>query len=157
PLLTRTLLERMALVGLLLLAGSWGLFALERHLGAGLDEARTVAATVFVVGQAFYLLNCRSLTRSFLSLGAFSNRWLIGGITVTLALQLMFAYAPFMQTLFSTRGPSPDAWLRILAVGACIALVIGAEKLLRRRRAAPARGGGRRTHHSPTPTERRTP
>ncbi|HWH15005.1 MAG TPA: HAD-IC family P-type ATPase [Miltoncostaeaceae bacterium] len=139
PLLTRTLLERMALVGVLLLAGSFGLFALERHLGTGLDEARTVAATVFVVGQAFYLLNCRSLTRSFLSLGAFSNRWLVGGVTVTLALQLMFAYAPFMQALFATDGPSADAWLRILAVGAGIALVIGAEKRLRRRGCRPPR------------------
>ena len=136
PILTGALIERIVLVSGLLLAGSYGLFALELHLGASVDEARTVAVNVFVVGEAFYLLNCRSLNRSFLSVGVFSNPWLVVGVAVTAVLQLLFTYAPFMQALFQTEGLSPESWARILAAGAAVSVVVGAEKLLRRRLAA---------------------
>jgi cation-transporting P-type ATPase F len=133
PLLGRALVERMALVSTLLLAGAYGLFELELHLGTPMDQARTVAANVFVVGEAFYLLNCRSLERSFVSVGVFSNRWVLLGLASTVALQLLFTYAPFMQALFDTEGLSPASWARIVMVGAAISLVVGAEKLVRRR------------------------
>ncbi|MCC6830663.1 MAG: HAD-IC family P-type ATPase [Thermoleophilia bacterium] len=138
PLLGATLIGRMALVSLLLLAGAFGLFELERHLGAGVDEARTVAVNVFVVGEAAYLLNCRSLDRSFLSVGAFSNRWLLTGLAVTAILQALFTYAPFMQALFRTEALSVESWLRILATGVAIALIVGAEKFIRLRLRGPS-------------------
>ena len=133
PLLSATLIERIVLVSALLLAGSFGLFELELHLGAPVAEARTVAANVFVVGEAFYLFNCRSLRRSFVSVGVLSNRWLVAGVLITAALQLGFTYLPVMQDLFDTRALGWESWIRILLVGAAVGLAVGAEKMVRRR------------------------
>ena len=51
---------------------NWGNGAGQAH---SLAEARTVAVNVFVVVEAFYLFNCRSLTRSCIAVGVFSNPW----------------------------------------------------------------------------------
>ena len=54
-------------------------------LGAGRrrsrwPEARTAAINVFVVGELFYLFNCRSLEHSMFRVGALSNHWVTGGV-----------------------------------------------------------------------------
>ncbi len=74
PILSRTLLIRILVVGLLLLVGAFGLFEWTLSQGASEAAARTAAANVFVFGELFYLFNCRSLTHSMFSLGIFSRR-----------------------------------------------------------------------------------
>jgi cation-transporting ATPase F len=69
PILDTALVWRIVLVSLLLLAGAFGLFLRELAQGNPLAEARTVAVNVFVVVEAMYLFNCRSLTRSALRVG----------------------------------------------------------------------------------------
>ena len=69
PLLSGELLARIALVSVLLSAAAFGLFEWELALGATDAQAWTVVSAMFIVGQAFYLLNCRSLTRSMWSVG----------------------------------------------------------------------------------------
>ncbi len=134
PLLTGELLGRILLVSALLLGGSFGLFEWAEARGVPLDEARTVAVNVFVVGELFYLFNCRSLERSMLHVGLFSNRWLIAGVTTTVALQLLFTYAAPMNSLFHSAPIDAQAWLRIIVVGVVIWGAVGLEKSLRRRR-----------------------
>jgi len=46
------------LVSAMLLGGSFGLFLWELETGASLEQARTVAVNVFVMGELFYLFNC---------------------------------------------------------------------------------------------------
>ena len=133
PLLTGELVERILLVSALLLAGSYLLFHWEESMGASVAEARTAAINVFVAGELFYLFNCRSLERSILSVGIFSNRWVIAGVATMVALQALLTYAPPMQRLFHTAPLGPGAWLRILAVGLVVSLTVGAEKWLRQR------------------------
>ncbi|NUQ78748.1 MAG: cation-transporting P-type ATPase, partial [Polyangiaceae bacterium] len=102
PLLTLDLVMRSDLVSLCLLAGAFGLFELELSRGASAAEARTVATNVFVAVETAYLLNCRSLVASFLRVGAWSNRWLLGGIAAMTALQMVFTYSPAMNRLFGS-------------------------------------------------------
>lgn len=141
PIITRELLGRFVLVAAMLIAGSFGLFEWERAHGASTAQARTVAANVFVIGELFYLLNCRSLERSVFRMGVFTNIWVNAGIAVTLLLQMFFTYAPPMQSLFQTAPIDAGAWMRIVAVGAAISCVTGVEKwlarVIRRRRDAP--------------------
>jgi Ca2+-transporting ATPase len=73
PILTRELISRIFLVGSLLLIGSFALFQWELAAGASLEEARTVAVNVFIVMELFYLFNCRSLSKSILKCGLFTN------------------------------------------------------------------------------------
>ncbi len=132
PILSRRLLLRIGIVGVLLLAGAFGLFEWALANGASEAEARTIAVNVFVCGELFYLFNCRSLTRSMFTLGVFSNRLLIGGVLLMIALQLMFTYAPFMNAAFSSTPIELAAWGPILLVGVTIYAVVGFEKWLQR-------------------------
>ncbi len=144
PLLTGELMGRIVLVSALLLGGSFGLFEWAQGRGMPIAEARTVAVNVFVVGEIFYLLNCRSLERSMFRIGAFTNPWVSAGIVTTIVLQALFTYAPQMHTLFHSAPIDAGAWARIVSVGLLVWAVVGTEKWLRRARsdrsAARARG-----------------
>ena len=81
PILTFPLFMRSAFVSILMLAGAFALFLWELQVERGtLAEARTVVVNVIVIVEGFYLLNCRSLTRSIFSVGLFSNLWLVSGL-----------------------------------------------------------------------------
>ncbi|QSA97880.1 cation-transporting P-type ATPase [Methylococcus sp. EFPC2] len=133
PLLTRRLVFRIFLVGLLLLAGAFGLFQWELAQGEPLAKARTVAVNVFVFGELFYLFNCRSLEYSMLHVGLFSNPWVIGGVSLMAALQVLFTYAPFMNLWFGSEAIGLEEWVLILAASWITYVVIGVEKWLGRR------------------------
>ncbi len=132
PLLTRTLVLRVLLVSALLVAGSWWLFEWEQASGASLAEARTAALNLFVVVEAFYLFSCRSLSRSALRVGVFSNRWIIVGVTAQAIGQIAITYLPAMNALFGTAPIGAAVWLRILAIAAGASLVVAVDKRLRR-------------------------
>jgi cation-transporting P-type ATPase F len=132
PLLTAPLVVRILLVSALLVGGTWWLFDWELARGATVAEARTAALNLFVVVEAFYLFACRSLTRSAWRVGFFSNRWLLGGLTVQVIGQVAITYLPVMNTAFSTAPISADVWLRIFALATAASIVVAVDKRLRR-------------------------
>jgi len=131
PLLTRELVMRIGLVGLLLLAGSFGLFKWELLHGSSVAAARTCAVNVFVFGEIAYLFNCRSLHHSMFRIGLFSNRWVLGGVGLMLLLQLLFTYLPAMNTAFGSQAIGREEWLLILAASLIVYLVIEFDKWIR--------------------------
>ncbi|WGS86655.1 cation-transporting P-type ATPase [Methylomonas sp. UP202] len=133
PILTKHLAFRICLVGVLLLAGAFGLFEWELSHGEPLAKARTVAVNVFVFGELFYLFNCRSLRYSMFKVGVFSNPWVIFGVLSMIGLQLLFTYWPTMQALFGSAPIGSEEWLLIVAVGWVIYAMVGLEKLIWRR------------------------
>ncbi len=134
PILTRVLIWRILIVGFLLLLGAFGLFKWELLGGALIAEARTVAVNVFVMGELFYLFNCRSLTKSVFEVGFFSNPWVFGGSAAMILLQMLFTYVPAMNTAFQSAPLGPASWVRILAVGSIVMVAVGIEKWFVRRR-----------------------
>jgi magnesium-transporting ATPase (P-type) len=132
-ILDGVLLQRILLVGLMLLVGAFGLFEWALSHGASVEQARTVAVNVFAVGQAFYLLNCRSLRWSMFRIGVFSNPWVWAGIAAMAVVQLAFTYLPIMNRLFHTAPISAGYWAAVVAVGLTIYGVMGLEKRLRPR------------------------
>ena len=98
-----------------------------------MEEARTVAVNVVIFVELFYLFNARSMTRSPFQLGFFSNPWAMGGAMLMALIQLLYTYAPFMNTLFSSAPLSLALWLDVLAVGLAAYILIEVEKSLRRR------------------------
>lgn len=133
PILDKVLILRICIVGFIMLVGAFGSF--EWALGQGLSDAaaRTVAVNVFVMVEIFYLFNCRSLTKSMLALGLFTNRWIVVGVATMMALQLAFTYLPLMNYLFHTAPIGWDAWWRILLTGVGAYVIVGFEKWLRRK------------------------
>jgi Ca2+-transporting ATPase len=137
PILTRVLIWRLLIVGFLMLLGAFGLFEYELACcGVSEAEARTVAVNVFVMTELFYLFNCRSLTKSVFEVGFFSNPWVFAGATAMILLQLLFTYAPAMNTAFESAPIGVASWLRILVAASVVMLIVGIEKWVVRRRAA---------------------
>lgn len=147
PILDRVLLRRILLVGLLMLAGSFGLFLLALERGQSLAEARSIAVNVFVMIEMAYLFNCRSLARPLWRVAPFSNPWVWGGAAAMLLLQSALTYLPVLQRVFGTAALGVQAWLEIAAVALAALSVIEGEKAWRR-----SDGGGGRT---PSPRLRR--
>jgi cation-transporting ATPase F len=135
PILSSALILRILLVGLIILAGSFGLFEYELGRGASVEEARTVAVNVVIFVEILYLFNARSLTRSPFQLGFFSNWWAIGGAVLMTLIQILFTYAPFMNRLFGSAPMRLMLWLDVLAVSLVAFVIIEIEKWIRRKRA----------------------
>ena len=138
PLLNQTLVVRILIVSALLIAGSFGLLTWELSHGESDAAARTVVVNVIVFGEMFYLFNCRSLTLSMFAVGAFSNRWLLVGVSLMAALQLAFTYVPFMNHAFGSEPIGISEWSLILATSTLILFVVGFEKWVRRRQSQRA-------------------
>ncbi|HYG77665.1 MAG TPA: cation-transporting P-type ATPase [Planctomycetota bacterium] len=132
PLLTYPLLMRTGLVSLMMLAGAYWLFFWELSMaGETIAEARTAVINVIVMVEVGYLFNCRTLNRTFFSIGLFTNRWAIVGALTMILAQLAFTYVPLMNRLFQTAPISPESWLRILLVAAAVFSVVEIEKWIR--------------------------
>jgi Ca2+-transporting ATPase len=143
PILSFELIMRTLLVGTLLLIASFGLYLYERRvLGATLAEAQTVATTVFVVLEATYLLNCRSLVRPTREIGYFTNVWVYIGIVAMMFFQMLFIYVPFMNTLFHSSPIGLMSWARIVGAGAILFIIVSIEKSIRFKAARRKAGRG---------------
>ena len=132
PILNRELIMRTGLLGLLLLAGAFGLFWwMFAVRNASIAEARTVAVNVFILGSIGYLFNCRSLTQSVWSIGWFSNVWLPVGVLAMVIFQLGFNYVPIMNQIFHSQPVDGLSWVAATAVAVAIYTIVGIEKWIR--------------------------
>jgi magnesium-transporting ATPase (P-type) len=115
-----------------MLAGAYWLFTWEMKVeGETIDAARTAVVNVIVLVEIAYLFNCRSLSHSAFSLGFLSNPWAVAGGLAMVAAQLLFTYAPVMNTLFHSAPLAAESWLRIAVVALAVFVVIEIEKWIR--------------------------
>jgi cation-transporting ATPase F len=131
PVLTKTLIGRIVIVGVMLCAGSFGFFEWAMQSGRSEAVARTLAVNIFVMGELFYLFNCRSLRFPFFKLGIFSNTMFWAGIGVMIVLQAAYTHLPFMNSAFHSRPLSLIDWALCMGVGIVIYTVIEVEKGIR--------------------------
>jgi magnesium-transporting ATPase (P-type) len=119
-LLGRELLLRVALMTPAIAAVSFGWFAWRLQQGLPLEVVRTETFTVLAMCQWFNVLNCQSATASALGPGLLRNRWLLGGLTLSVALQALVLYAPPMNALFHTVPLTPESLLPLLALASAV-------------------------------------
>ena len=67
--------------------------------------------------------------------GLFTNRSLLLGVAVMIGLQVLFTYAPFMNTLFASAPLNVTQWAPIVLLAILTFLVVEGEKALRARAA----------------------
>ena len=145
PILGRKLIFRVILVSLLMVGGAYSAYFGEQGLGSSQDEMRTAVVNVIVMVEAFYLFNCRSLTRSIFDIGLFANPAALGGFFVMLAAQLFYSYNPVMNRLFQSAPIAWDTWPRIAAAGLLVFVIVELVKAYERRGGLPTPAGrGRR-------------
>ncbi|MFP4487058.1 MAG: cation-transporting P-type ATPase [Campylobacterales bacterium] len=131
PILSKLLLRRVVYVGAMLVVLSFGVFwYVYEYSGGSIEQARSAAVTLFIVGQTFYLFNCRSMSLSMFKLGLFSNRWLLVGVLAMALSQLLFIYTPLMNTLFGTAPIGLSEWVLIFIGSMIIYSVVEIEKRL---------------------------
>jgi magnesium-transporting ATPase (P-type) len=134
PLLSPFLLWRVLVVSVLLAAAALGVFFYALGAGRDVETARTMVVNMFIVGEIFYLFNVRYLHMTSLTWrGALGTPAVLGAIAVLVVAQLVFTYAPFMQTLFDTRPLRFLDGALIVAVGAGLMFLLEGEKMLMRR------------------------
>jgi Ca2+-transporting ATPase len=120
-LVDRAMFGRIALMVTASVLATFGWFAWRVGQGVPLDLVRTETFTVLAMCQWFNVVNCQSATRSALRLGLLKNRWLLGGLALSVLLQLAVVYAAPMNTLFHT-VPLPPASLPPLVAAASLVL-----------------------------------
>jgi magnesium-transporting ATPase (P-type) len=106
------------------------------HGGGDLTQARTMAFTTLVLAQLFNCFNARSdRVSAFHHL--FTNPLLWGAIALSLALQVVVVYTPFLNTAFGTTPLDPSHWLLCVALASTVLWADELRKLIswgRRRR-----------------------
>jgi Ca2+-transporting ATPase len=113
----------------LIAAVTFGWFAWRLGQGAALEIVRTETFTVLAMCQWFNVLNCQSATASALGPRIVRNRWLLGGLTLSMLLQALVLYAPAMNALFHTVPLPPESLLPPLVLASAVLWVEEARKL----------------------------
>ena len=134
PLITRLLLMRIVFVSVLMMGASFWVFDWELSRGSSIEVARTAVVNMLVMGEIVYLFNVRRFTGNAFALETLrGNAVAIWVSLITLAMQLLFTYAPPMQKLFKTAPLDATAWTLIAALSLGIFAAVEAEKWLLRR------------------------
>jgi len=102
--------------------------------GAGIELVRTLIFTTIVLAQMFFVLSLRSSRHSVFQIGFFSNRALIGAVALTILLQFVVVYVPFMQAVFDTTALPLRELLLSFVLASLLFWVVEIEKWIRRRR-----------------------
>jgi Ca2+-transporting ATPase len=125
-LVDRGMLGRVAVMASAAVIATFGWFAWRLGTGAPLEVVRTETFTVLAMCQWFNVMNCQSPTRSVFGLGLLRNRWLLGGLALSVVLQWAVVYTEPLNQLFHT-VPIPPADL--LPMVAAASLVLWAEEV----------------------------
>jgi Ca2+-transporting ATPase len=122
--ITRSMWIGIFIVGIVMAAGT--LFVLDVSLPGGLIDgsgdlrhAQTMAFTTLVLFQLFNVFNARSDTTSAFT-RLFTNRWLWVALGLSVALQALVIYTPFLQEAFSTTSLSLRDWLLSVVVASSV-------------------------------------
>ena len=138
-LLSPSLLFRIAFVSVLLMGLTLVLYNWSIRHQADLAHARTVAINSLVVAEMVYLISCRSLTGSTLTLKSWlENGYALLAIFALLLMQLALTYLPFMHALFGTAAITLQDWLIITGSSLLLYLLMELEKHLTPRLFGPA-------------------
>jgi Ca2+-transporting ATPase len=131
-LLSRPLLERTVLVGIVLAVLAVGIFWYEITGGASLAYAQTAALSTMVVSMALFLGTCRSESRWVLGKNPLSNPLLFVGTLTAIAVHVGALHFGPTQVLLGVQPIALETWLRIAAIAPSVLVVAELHKYVRR-------------------------
>jgi magnesium-transporting ATPase (P-type) len=135
PIINGSELAFVLIVSFVIGGAAMGVFYSVAATGVDVDYARTEAVLMLALGQLAYLLNCRFMSRSSLTIDIFrGNRmvWISAGALIV--LQLLFTYVPIMNTLFESRPLTAISWLLPIVLSIAIFFAVEVLKAFFRRR-----------------------
>ncbi|HAV10840.1 MAG TPA: ATPase [Dehalococcoidia bacterium] len=131
--------ERVGLVSIVMAAIGFITYWELGHLALAADDrivigqAQTAAFMSVVAVHLGYVLTARSTLKSAFSINLLSNKWLLGGIVITVVTDLLIVYVPSLNGIFKTMPFPAHWWLFVLAGLLAGFLVPELEKFVRRR------------------------
>jgi len=144
----RLFFVRVGLVSIVMAAIAFIIFWTFGHLAIGattdpalltqaqklaLTQAQTAALMTVVLVHIGYIFTARSTFGSAFTFSPFSNKWVLGGVAITIIIDLMIVYTPFMNNIFRTAA-FPTSWWPYILLGLPVGFFIPElEKLVRRR------------------------
>ena len=131
-LLSRLLLERTLVSGVVMAAGTLFAFRWELNHGASESTAQTVALTTMVLFQVFHVGNSRTERQSVFRRSPLSNPFLFLSSAGALAVHVFAIYFPPVRYVLRFEPIPPDVWLGILPLAATVLLAVELDKWLRR-------------------------
>jgi magnesium-transporting ATPase (P-type) len=133
-LLSGEMLSRVALMTPVIALSTFGWFVWRQAQGIPYELVRTETFTVLAICQWFNVLNCQSATRSALRLGILANPWLLGGLSLGIALQAAVLYWAPLNQLFHTMPIAPRDLMPLVAVASLVLWAEEGRKLIVRMR-----------------------
>lgn len=127
-------LRYVVVVSVLIGAATLAVFFVQRESGASTAVAQTTAVTMLALGQLAYLFSCRFIGQSSLTLRVLRGNpvvWVATGALV--ALQMVFTYAPFMNSWFDSAPIGLREWGMTLGFAVVVFLLVEALKAVTRR------------------------
>ena len=125
-LLTKNMLIKIIISGLVMTIGTLALFAYELNITGNTNlserKAMTVSFTIFVVFQLFNAVNNRAKSNE-------KNNFFWIAMGISFLLQLLVIYVPFLQEIFKTTGIGLIDWVLIAVISLTIIL---AEQIMKR-------------------------
>jgi P-type Ca2+ transporter type 2C len=134
-------LQRVVLMGVAISVPG---FLIYHHFGAAavvngevvnellLTQAQTAAFWAILLAHFGYVISARSIYSSAFTLNPFSNRWLLGGIMLSIGIRFIPTLVPEAAALFRTAPFPPEWWPLILLCFLPSFLAIETDKLLRK-------------------------
>ncbi|MHC1609202.1 MAG: calcium-translocating P-type ATPase, PMCA-type [Candidatus Methanofastidiosia archaeon] len=119
----RSMAINIGYIGLIMAIGTLYLYSIAPE-GKGM----TIAFTTLVLFQLVNVFNCRSFTESVFSRKY--NKYLIGAVLISLALQLMVIYVDPLSGVFRTEVLGAREWVLIIFVSSSLLIIEEARKLL---------------------------
>lgn len=123
----------MALTGFIIFWKFGHLAIASSNVNLVLTQAQTAALMSVVLVHVGYVMTARSTFKSAFTFSPFSNKWILGGIALTIIMNLMMVYVPFMNSTFRT-APFPADWWPYIILGLPVGFFVPElEKLVRRK------------------------
>ncbi len=132
-LLTKSMVIQMLVVGLYMLVTSYSMFHYALTNGHSVEYARTVAVNIFVFIELFYLFNCKDLNKSIFQTNMLNNKFLLLGVFLMTAFQVMFTHTSFMNIMFKSEGLEMQTCIEILVISFGVLFIVEIKQYLEKK------------------------
>lgn len=117
--LSHKIIIRGSLIGLCTLMT----FKIGEFYNMDLNTCRTLTLCTLILSQLIHVFECRSEKHSIFQINLFSNMYLFGAVSASIAMLVSIIYLPFMQSVFHTVALNLGQWCIIVFFSSIISMI----------------------------------
>ncbi|GAB6137584.1 cation-translocating P-type ATPase [Halanaerobaculum tunisiense] len=122
-ILTADFKQKIGLHGLIISLGPLATYLYALNLDLALPVSRTIGFVTLALVQLFHVFNARRKQGTGFDATLFANPYLWGAIALTILLQLLAVYLPFLQQILDTAPLDFEMWLLVL-IGSVLPVMV---------------------------------